>query len=88
MNQTIDYYNKNAKTYFEQTVTLDMDEIRETFMDQVLSGGRILDAGCGSGRDAKYFLDNGFSVEAFDASKQMVRSTFTERSVTHPRILT
>lgn len=73
MNQTIDYYNKNAKTYFEQTVTLDMDEIRETFMDQVLPGGRILDAGCGSGRDAKYFLDNGFSVEAFDASKQMVR---------------
>lgn len=29
-------------------------------------GGHILDVGCGSGRDAKYFIDKGYQVTAFD----------------------
>ena len=33
----------------------------------------ILDAGCGVGRDAKYFLNHGYTVTAFDASEKMVR---------------
>jgi SAM-dependent methyltransferase len=32
----------------------------------------VLDAGCGSGRDAKAFVDLGFDVIAFDASTEMV----------------
>ena len=35
--------------------------------------GRILDLGCGSGRDTKYFVDLGYKVNAIDASKEMVR---------------
>ena len=34
---------------------------------------KILDAGCGSGRDSKFFLEKGFSVVAFDNSPNMVR---------------
>jgi 2-polyprenyl-3-methyl-5-hydroxy-6-metoxy-1,4-benzoquinol methylase len=34
-------------------------------------GGRILDAGCGSGRDSLHFLQHGHEVEAFDASAEM-----------------
>jgi len=33
--------------------------------------GRILDAGCGSGRDSLYFIRHGYQVEAFDASSKM-----------------
>ena len=32
-----------------------------------------MDAGCGSGRDSKAFLDNGYYVLSFDASKEMCR---------------
>ena len=31
----------------------------------------ILDAGCGSGRDSKFFLEQGFNVHAIDASMEM-----------------
>ncbi len=33
----------------------------------------ILDAGCGSGRDAKAFLERGYTVSAFDASPVLAR---------------
>ena len=35
----------------------------------------ILDAGCGSGRDAKFFADRGYTVHAFDVSTTMVDAT-------------
>jgi SAM-dependent methyltransferase len=35
--------------------------------------GKILDAGCGSGRDSLYFKKQGFKVTAFDASAELVR---------------
>ena len=43
----------------------------------------ILDFGCGSGRDTKYFLDNGYKVDAVDGSKEMCRraSEYTGISV-------
>ncbi|MFC1458452.1 class I SAM-dependent methyltransferase [Microvirga arabica] len=41
----------------------------------VIPGGRILDAGCGVGRDALAFARLGYDVVAFDASLEMVRLT-------------
>lgn len=32
-------------------------------------GARILELGCGQGQDTKYFIDNGFTVVAFDFSQ-------------------
>jgi SAM-dependent methyltransferase len=39
----------------------------------VAPGGRILDAGCGSGRDSLAFLKEGYQVDAFDASEEICR---------------
>ena len=33
----------------------------------------ILDFGCGSGRDSKYFLNKGYKVKAMDGSKEMCK---------------
>ncbi len=44
----------------------------DRFLPMVPKGGRILDAGCGSGRDAKAFIDAGYEVVAFDASTKLV----------------
>ena len=52
---------------------MDMSTLYRPFLDLIPKGGRILDAGCGSGRDSLNFQQHGYSVEAFDASLEMCR---------------
>lgn len=70
---TISYYNRHADEFFDQTVNVDMSPLYDRFLAHVPSGGHILDAGCGSGRDAKVFLDRAFKVTAFDASTSLAK---------------
>ena len=69
---TLKYYQDNAQTFFDGTVNVDMSSLYEAFIRHLAPGARVLDAGCGSGRDAKAFLEMGYQVEAFDASPAMV----------------
>lgn len=69
---TLKYYQDNAQTFFDGTVNVDMSSLYETFTKYLAPGARVLDAGCGSGRDTKAFLEMGYQVEAFDASPAMV----------------
>ena len=69
---TIEYYNKNAEKFFNDTHKLDMSEIYNEFIKYLPHKGKILDAGCGSGRDTKAFSGFGYKVTAFDASIEMV----------------
>ncbi|MCM1244023.1 MAG: class I SAM-dependent methyltransferase [Roseburia sp.] len=72
MNEkTIDYYNKNAKEFVGRTVGTDMGFCQKKFIELLEPGSLILDAGCGSGRDSKFFLGQGFRVQAIDASSKM-----------------
>ena len=69
---TKDYYNKNAQEFFNQTVKADMSELYDIFLKNLpCNEGKILDLGCGSGRDSKYFLDSGFEVVAMDISEEL-----------------
>ena len=70
-----EFYNINAKDFYERTVSLDIKNLYEPFLERIEKGAHILDAGCGSGRDTKYFLDQGYKVSAFDASSEMVLIT-------------
>jgi len=69
---TLKYYQDNAQTFFDGTVNVDMSSLYETFAKHLAPGARVLDAGCGSGRDAKAFMEMGYQVDAFDASPAMV----------------
>lgn len=69
---TLKYYQDNAQTFFDGTVNVDMSTLYKTFTRHLAPGARVLDAGCGSGRDAKAFQKMGYQVEAFDASPAMV----------------
>ena len=73
MNDTIEYYNQNAETFVKETLHADMNENRKRFLKYVRPGGRILDAGCGSGRDALAFRQLGYQIDAFDASEEICR---------------
>ena len=67
-----DYYRQNAQRFFTDTASVDMSALYPPFIDCLPPGARILDAGCGSGRDVKAFSEMGFAVEAFDASAELV----------------
>ena len=73
MSHTDNYYDHFATEFFGSTVGVDMAAIHRRFLAQLKPGAHILDAGCGSGRDAKVFAEAGFQVTAFDASAEMAR---------------
>ena len=79
MNKTIDYYNLNAKKFIENTVNADMHITQDRFLRLLAENRFILDFGCGSGRDTKYFLEKGYRVEATDGSSELCKlaSAFT-----------
>ncbi|MBD2058117.1 class I SAM-dependent methyltransferase [Oculatella sp. FACHB-28] len=69
---SVDFYETNGQDYYQSTVYIDMNELYIPFLSRLPKGGHILDAGCGSGRDSKAFLEQGYSVTAIDASMVMV----------------
>ncbi len=71
--KTIDFYNQHATEYFAETVGVDLKEQRDVFLTVLPLGGRIIDLGCGSGRDSRYFLEKGFTVDALDASQELCK---------------
>lgn len=70
-NQTITFYNENSQKYIEDTLTVDFSYMQNKFLSYLAPNAHILDFGCGSGRDSKYFLSKGFEVTAIDGSKQL-----------------
>jgi len=81
---TLEYYNKNAKIYCDQTLVGNLQENYNKFLEHLQSNAYILDFGCGSGRDSKYFLDNGYNVKAIDGSIEMCKlaSKYINQEVT------
>lgn len=69
-NKTLDYYNQNAKAFAEGTTFVDFKETQDKFIN-ALQGKRVLDFGCGAGRDSKYFVEAGLEVAAVDGSKEL-----------------
>ncbi len=73
MNETIDYYEKNAECFANSTADLEFSEMQDLFLSGLKEGGSILDFGCGSGRDTRYFLQKGYRVTALDGSAELCR---------------
>lgn len=77
--RTNNYYNKNAKEFFDNTAYLDMSHAYAKFHQYLPNQpnqpghNRIMDAGAGSGRDTKHFMDNGFVVYSFDNSEELCK---------------
>ncbi|WP_461534739.1 class I SAM-dependent DNA methyltransferase [Spongorhabdus nitratireducens] len=85
MPQTIDFYNQNAPTFYDSTISIDAGSLYQEFLPLITAGGRVLDAGCGSGRDSLAFMRQGYEVEAFDGSPAMAElaSKLTDMKVKH-----
>ena len=75
VEQTIEYYNKNAEAFIQSTIGVDMSGLYFEFEKYLFPGCKILDLGCGSGRDSKYFMEKGYQVTSVDPSEEMCAST-------------
>lgn len=73
VNSTIQYYEEHAEEFTRNTLNADMESIRSRFLSYLPTGCRILDFGCGTGRDSKAFLDLGHAVTAIDGSEALCR---------------
>jgi len=74
MSKTLSYYNTNAHRFTSDTLNVEFSNIQDSFLAQLPAGALILDFGCGSGRDSRYFLQKGYRVEACDGSEEMVKA--------------
>ena len=72
-NNTLNYYNTNATSFVSSTRSVDFTQTQDRFLRLLPSAAAILDFGCGSGRDTKYFLDAGMQVDATDGSEELCR---------------
>ena len=73
-NKTLDYYNNNAHRFTSDTLDVEFSDIQDRFLAELQPEALILDFGCGSGRDSRYFLQKGYKVEACDGSEEMVKT--------------
>ncbi len=69
--KTLNYYNQKSDEFIENTVHADLSEQYHFFEKHLSRCATILDFGCGSGRDSKYFLSHGYQVTAIDGSEKM-----------------
>ena len=72
-SKTINYYNKYTKSFIQTTRSVDFTNIQNKFLSYLPSGASILDFGCGSGRDTKYFLKRNYNVTAIDGSEEICK---------------
>lgn len=70
---TLDYYNKNSEEYFNSTLNVDMTNTYKPFLKLVPKDGKILDLGCGSGRDSMNFMKLGYEVTSVDGAKKLAK---------------
>ena len=71
MSNTLEYYNNNADSFAAGTKDVDFSEIQNLFLSYLKEGARILDFGCGAGRDTKLFHEKGYAVDAVDGSEKL-----------------
>ena len=79
--KTRDYYNKHADEFAVSTFKVDMESLYQPFLAELQEGVRILDVGCGSGRDTLAFKNKGYQVDAIDYSEELVKKAVVLQKV-------
>jgi 2-polyprenyl-3-methyl-5-hydroxy-6-metoxy-1,4-benzoquinol methylase len=73
-NSAREFYSKNAENqaenYTDEDLAQEFLDMRERFAEA--SGERVLDAGCGHGRDSEFFHEKGLNVTGIDISEELI----------------
>ena len=70
--KTIETYEELVEDYHKTHFNIDMAP-QQSFFIENLTGKKILDIGCGPGRDAKFFFENGFEVVGIDLTSNFIK---------------
>jgi 2-polyprenyl-3-methyl-5-hydroxy-6-metoxy-1,4-benzoquinol methylase len=73
-NPNIEYYQKHAQILTKRYETAVVTELHLLLKSAFPAGARLLEIGCGSGRDAAFMLANGFDIVATDGVDEMLAS--------------
>lgn len=65
------YYDKNFQSFIDTTLNIDMSSLYAPFCEHLKSGAKILDIGCGPGRDVKFFNEQGFKAQGIEPSQNL-----------------
>lgn len=76
-DRTLHFYDSHATEVTNSYEDVDFSRIVDQFATTLVSGSRVLDLGCGSGRDAARLSSRGFDVVAADGSEAMLARTTT-----------
>ena len=68
---TKQFYEENAHDYFARTKDADMTALLGRFAELLPDGAVVLDVGCGSGRDLRWFAEHGYRAVGIDASEAL-----------------
>lgn len=71
--EALQFYNKHAKIYAEHTSEKLMQFQLNHFISLLPKKAKVLDLGCGAGRDSQYFKEDGFEVVGIDISDNMLK---------------
>lgn len=72
---TEDFYSEGVGAYDKKHA---LENQPQGFIDvldrfvELVGGGRVLDAGCGTGRDVNYFTENGLDAVGIDITEEMI----------------
>ena len=66
-----DFYNTHFQNYHNKTFNIDPASFLNTLTNQLQKGSKILDIGCGSGRDLLWLKKKGFNPTGFERSPNL-----------------
>ena len=69
--KTLKYYTENALNFTNNTQNIEFSFLQNLFLSFIPKKGKILDLGCGAGRDSKYFKQKGHVVVAVDGCPEL-----------------
>ena len=72
-NNTIESFNKFAEQYADFTFLNLLQYELNRFIALIPKNAKILDVGCGSGRDVHYFIDYKLTPIGIDASEELIK---------------
>lgn len=81
-SDTIFYYEKNANFLINRYESADVSELQQRLLKTFEVNSKLLEIGCGSGRDASFMMKNGVDVTAIDGSINMI----DEAKKNHPEL--
>jgi len=70
--QTLQFYHQNALDLTERYETADVAAMHAHLLEAFTRSSKLLEIGCGSGRDAAFMVSNGYDVTAVDGSQAMI----------------